>query len=93
MTTRSTAPIALLTAGGLVCLAATTLMTPTTERYEAPPVTRVGEHVTDTVTSTTDPLQLTLSIALMVLATASFLAAGWLAVRRMRLRRAARPQP
>jgi hypothetical protein len=86
MTTRSTAPIALLLAGGLVSLAATTLIAPTTETSQAPPATTVGEHVTDTVTSTTDPLLLTLAIALMVLAAASFLAAGWLAVRRVRRR-------
>jgi hypothetical protein len=93
MTTRSTAPIALLIAGGLVCLAATTVLTPTTEVHESPPVTRVGEQVSDTVTSTTDPLLASLALALLALAAASFLAAGWLAMRRTRLKRAARPQP
>lgn len=88
MTTRSTAPIALLIAAGLVCLAATATMTPTTESHEAPPAANAGAHVTDTVTSTTDPLLLAISIALIVLAAASFLAAGWLAVRRIRRRRA-----
>lgn len=91
MTTRSTAQIALLIAGGLVCFAATAVLAPTTETSQAPPATSAGEPVTATVTSTTDPVQLTLSIALIVLAATFFFAAGWLAVRRIRLRRAARP--
>ena len=92
MTTRSTAPIALLTAAGLVCLAATTLLTPTTETHQAPPDTSAGEHVTATATTTTDPLQLVLSITLIVLAAVAFVLAGWLAVRRLRLKRAAQRQ-
>lgn len=89
MSTRSTAPIALLLAAGLVCLGASAALPAGTEVRQASPTTAVDQPVVYHVSTSTDPRMTILALVLLGLAVVAFGGAVLLVTRRIRLRRAA----
>lgn len=87
----STAPIALLLAGGLICLVFSLLLPARQVSYAGPALTPDGRQVeaastTTSTTTSTDPVASAIAVGLAVLSVASFAGAGWQVHRRQRRR-------